>query len=175
MGEVREENQRLRMYLDQIMKDYKTLQMQFYDVVRQEAKESTEKASILQIEEPEFVSLSLGRVSSDPKKDEKNKTTSKVEDDGVKGGLSLGLDCKFEVLNPSPENSFGGPKEDAGESWPPSKSLKTMRTGDDEISQQNPAKRCRVSVRARCDTPTVSICFYTKVLRDDQLNFTFMD
>lgn len=156
MGEVREENQRLRMYLDQIMKDYKTLQMQFYDVVRQEAKESTEKASILQIEEPEFVSLSLGRVSSDPKKDEKNKTTSKVEDDGVKGGLSLGLDCKFEVLNPSPENSFGGPKEDAGESWPPSKSLKTMRTGDDEISQQNPAKRCRVSVRARCDTPTMN-------------------
>lgn len=177
MGEVREENQRLRMYLDKIMKDYKTLEMQFLDIVQQEAKEkSAEKASgALQIEEPEFVSLSLGRASNEIKMDMgKNNTTRKrKEDEQVKGGLSLGLDCKFKltktgpieevsVLNSSsPDNSFGGLKEDAGQTWPPGKTLKTMRTGDEESSQQNPTKRARVSVRARCDTPTVSTyCYY---------------
>lgn len=179
MGEVREENQRLRMYLDQIMKDYQTLQMQFHDIAQQESKRSTNTTTTSQptIEEPEFVSLSLGRTSSDSKKlDEKSKTSScklGQQDEQFKHGLALGLDCKFEVskmklpppeaLHPiiSPENSsFDGPREEASETnWPPSKMLKTMASGEvDEISQQNNnVKRARVSVRARCDTPTVSI------------------
>ena len=168
MGEVREENQRLRMYLDKIMKDYKTLEMQFLSIVRQESKESPENAGAPQIEEPEFVSLSLGRATNEIKRDEKNKnnTSKGKENEEVIGSLSLGLDCKFElskispseasVLNSSLENSLGGQKEDAGDAWPPGKLSKTMRTGDEESSQQNPPKRARVSVRARCDTPTVS-------------------
>ncbi|XP_022737105.1 probable WRKY transcription factor 72 isoform X2 [Durio zibethinus] len=168
MGEVREENQRLKMYLNRIMKDYHNLQMQFYDIVRQDAKNSTATTANNDhqeaVEEPELVSLTLGRFSSDSKKDDKNKTSSQgKEDERGKEGLSLGLDYKFEASksdlddealpNPSPANSCQEPKEE--ESWPPSKVLKTMRSGDDEALQQNPVKKARVCVRARCDTPTM--------------------
>lgn len=142
--------------------------MQFYDIIQQEeTKKSTEIVDNHQaFEEPEFVSLSLGRVVGEPKKDGKNITSSQGKDDvQVQEGLSLGLDCKFEISkseaneslpNPSPVNSFEETKEEAGETWPPSKVLKTMQSGDDEVLKQNPAKKARVSVRARCDTPTVS-------------------
>lgn len=177
MGEAREENQRLKKHLDRMVKDYQTLRMRFYDIVQQEGRNKHQE-----IEEPDhqFVSLSLGRVvPSDTKKNEKNiiasnSIQSKDDDDDEKSkeGLSLGLDCKFDLSkskelgdqslrNPSPFNSTSEEaKEEAGETWPPggNKALKTMRsTGDDEVSQQNPVKRARVSVRARCDTPTVSI------------------
>ncbi|XP_010256569.1 PREDICTED: probable WRKY transcription factor 72 isoform X2 [Nelumbo nucifera] len=168
MGEVREENERLKMILSRIVKDYQSLQMQFYGIVEQEeAKKSGDTAPVDQeIEEPELVSLSLGRTASEPKKDEKNSNSSKSKEDDDQEGLSLGLDCKFEVSkpastekasNPSQENSFEEPKEeDAGETWPPSKILKAMRSGDDEVSQQTHVKKARVSVRARCDTPTMN-------------------
>ena len=171
MGEVRKENQRLKIYLDRMMKDYRTLQVQFYDIIQQEeTKKSTDTVDDHQgTEEHELVSLTLGRISSEPKRDGKNNKTSsqgKNHDEQAKESLSLGSLCTFEASksgtnetlpNPSPENSFGEPKEEAGETWPPSKVLKTMRGGDDEVPQQNPAKKARVSVRARCDTPTVSI------------------
>ncbi|PSS07888.1 WRKY transcription factor 72 [Actinidia chinensis var. chinensis] len=165
MGEVREENQRLRMYLNRMMKDYQNLQMQFFDIVNQETKESTNTAQSDQemTEEPELVSLSLGRTSSDPRKDEKAIRKGK-EDQQDKEGLALGLHSNFEVsktgpidessIKPSPENSQEVNKE-AGESWPPQKGLKTVRSEDDEISQHNPVKKARVSVRVRCDTPTM--------------------
>ncbi|XP_062170048.1 WRKY transcription factor 72A-like isoform X3 [Alnus glutinosa] len=176
MGEVREENQRLKKHLDRMVKDYQTLQMRFYDIVQQKGRNKHQE-----VEEPDhqFVSLSLGRVvQSDTKKDEKNIIASnssqwKDDDDDEKSkeGLSLGLDCKFDLSkskelsdqslrNPSPFNSNSEEaKEDAGETWPPggNKGLKTMRsTGDDEVSQQNPMKKARVSVRARCETPTMN-------------------
>ena len=167
MGEVREENQRLKMYLNRIMKDYQNLQMQFYDIIRQDEKKSaaTTNNDHQEVEEPELVSLTLGRFSSDSRKDDKNKTSGQgKEEEKSKEGLSLGLDYKFEASksdvddeslpNPSPENSSQEPKEE--ETWPPKKVLKTVRSGDDEILQQNPVKKTRVSVRARCDTPTVS-------------------
>ncbi|KAK3226473.1 hypothetical protein Dsin_006335 [Dipteronia sinensis] len=177
MGEVREENQRLKIYLNRIMKDYKTLQMQFNDIVQQEAKKPTTDHSSndhhqeMEEEEPsdDLVSLSLGRSSSDSKKheDQKNKTTPSPDQDK---GLSLGLDYrKFEeskssdatqpLPNPSPDNSSEdqAPKEEAGETWPPSKVLKMMKSsGEDETLQQNSVKKARVSVRARCDTPTMN-------------------
>ncbi|KAE8124069.1 hypothetical protein FH972_018979 [Carpinus fangiana] len=166
MGEVREENQRLKKHLDRMVKDYQTLQMRFYDIVQQEGRNKHQE-----IEEPEFnVSLSLGRVPSDTKKEEKNMMVSstQLKDDendheqAAKEDLSLGLDCKFDLSksrelieslrNPSPFNSTSEEaKEEAA-----GRALKTIRsTGDDEISQQNPVKKARVSVRARCDTPTV--------------------
>lgn len=166
MGEVIEENQRLRMYLDQVMKDYRALQMQFHDMVQSEPNKSTSTVTNHQeTEEPELVSLSLGRSSSDGKKDDacKNPGKEKVDIDD-KEGLALGLDCKFgspKTLqtqtspNPSLETSSEEVKEEAGETWSPQKSVKNARNGEDEVSQQNPAKRARVSVRVRCDTPTV--------------------
>ncbi|PSR89641.1 WRKY transcription factor 72 [Actinidia chinensis var. chinensis] len=166
MGEVREENQRLRMYLDRMMKDYQNLQMQFHDIVNQEAKESTntDQSDQEMTDQPELVSLSLGRTSSDPRKDEKAIRKGK-EDQQDKEGLALGLQSHFEAsktgpidessIKLSPENSLEANKE-AGEIWPPKTGLKTMRNEDDEASQQNPAKKARVSVRVRCDTPTMN-------------------
>lgn len=176
MGEVIEENQRLKMYLDRVMKDYRALQMQFYEMVQQEPNKSSSTITTThqENEEPELVSLSLGRSSSDGKKDDnacKNHGKEKMNEDD-KECLALGLECKFELPknndNAQPENSPNPSlgtssdevKEEAGETWPPQKSSKTGRTGgEEEVSQQNPTKRARVSVRVRCDTPTVSeIC-----------------
>lgn len=175
MSEVRDENQRLKKYLDRITEEYQTLQMQFFDI-QQRASKSKDVAIASAInnynhqnEESELVSLSLGSFSSRPKKDEKNKNPSQgKENESDRESLSLGLDCKYEapkssattevrLSNPSPASSLEEvPKEEAGETWPPKKVLKTMRSIEDEVAQQNPAKKARVSVRARCDTPTVS-------------------
>ncbi|KAH7851265.1 hypothetical protein Vadar_009251 [Vaccinium darrowii] len=168
MGEVREENHRLKMHLNRIMKDYQTLQMQFDNIVKQEAKESPIIAHTQEaIDEPELISLSLGRsTSSEPRKDQnprKLKEDQEVHDEG----LALRLDSSaFEMpkIGPStenslkatsPENSLEANKE-ASEGWPPHKVLKTMRREDDEVSEQNPVKKARVSVRVRCDTPTMN-------------------
>ncbi|KAI3825665.1 hypothetical protein L1987_07206 [Smallanthus sonchifolius] len=174
MGEVREENQRLRVHLDQIMKEYQTLQKKFQDIIQQqEAASTTELNTAInhnnepQInDESELVSLSLGRTTSTDltKKDKRCSIppTKSAE------GLGLGLECgKFEILspttlaessvNPSPDNSLEEAKGDGGETWTPQKPQTPKRSGDDlEVSQQNPAKKTRVSVRVRCDTPTMN-------------------
>ncbi|KAF8005575.1 hypothetical protein BT93_K0003 [Corymbia citriodora subsp. variegata] len=179
MSQVREENQKLKMYLNQITRDYRTLQMKFYDAVKQEAgsKKSADAAEgsrrEIDWESDELVSLSLGRTTSGSNKlllEDKNKSLGQgnenPNDHKFEEGLGLRLDYKFEVSksgtaeslpDPSPDTSIGEAKEVAGETWPPSKVLKTMRTGgDDEVSQQNAVKKARVSVRARCDTPTMN-------------------
>ncbi|KAI6683008.1 hypothetical protein NL676_028921 [Syzygium grande] len=197
MGEVREENQRLKTYLDRIMKEYKTLQMQFFHIVkpdREQKKPSDNEAAAngnderQQTEESEeLVSLSLGRATSSEhseKDDEKNKSSISSREgktlflENISKGQDLGLslDCKssdalrmslVEALLKNNNNNKSSPatsfedhlKEEAGQTWPPSKVLKTMRSdGDDEVSQQNPPKKARVSVRARCDTATVQRC-----------------
>uniref|UniRef100_A0A7N1A6X2 WRKY domain-containing protein n=1 Tax=Kalanchoe fedtschenkoi TaxID=63787 RepID=A0A7N1A6X2_KALFE len=59
--------------------------------------------------------------------------------------------------NTSADNSLDEEKKEdvMGETWPPPKTLK--RSGEDEIdSHHNNGKRARVSVRARCDTPTMN-------------------
>ncbi|XP_009601191.1 WRKY transcription factor 72B-like [Nicotiana tomentosiformis] len=178
MREVMEENQRLRTHLDRIMKDYRNLQMQFHDIAQKEVEKSSSTVNTTHHESDEeadqLVSLSLGRTSSDMKKEELSKIFSKdkahynEEEEHKAGGLTLGLDCKFEMSakttpttesSPvilSPENSLEETKEENGETWPPNKILKTMRNGDDDVSQQNPTKRARVSVRVRCDAPTMN-------------------
>ncbi|XP_068653593.1 WRKY transcription factor 72A-like [Aristolochia californica] len=169
MGEVREENERLKITLARIVKEYQSLQLQFYDIVNlEQAKKSTESASNDQeIEEPELVSLSLGTTASGSKKEDKGGNSSKSkEDEQLKEGLTLGLDFKFEESdsgpagapsNRSPENcSEEGKGEEMGEPWEPSKILKNVRNGDDEVSQQAHAKKARVSVRARCEAPTMN-------------------
>ncbi|KAI4319129.1 hypothetical protein MLD38_032765 [Melastoma candidum] len=174
MTQVKEENERLKSYLSQIMRDYRSLQMRFMEESKRELnvssvvdKRGDEQRKLEEADD--LVSLSLGRASSsiDPKKGEKKDHVSEKKYDDEEG-LVLGLDCKFEASksgtteslpNRSPENSFEEePKEDAGETWPPGKALNTKRSsnGDDEVLQQNPVKKARVSVRARCDTPTMN-------------------
>ncbi|OIT33968.1 PREDICTED: probable WRKY transcription factor 61 [Nicotiana attenuata] len=169
MKEVMKENLRLKMHLDRIMKDYRNLQLQFHNIVQRDAEKSN--ISIIntrhaECNEAEFVSLSLGRTSSDTKKEELSKILSKekAEEEDNKGGLTLGLDCKFDLsvkttptefstANLSEENSSEEVKDEKGETWPPHKILKTMRNGEDEL---NPSKRAKVSVRVRCDAPTMN-------------------
>lgn len=168
MGEVIEENQRLKTRLNRILNDYRTLQMQFHSIVEQETKDCSAKPNNDEetMEEAELVSLSLGRIPV-PRNNEKGKVPKTLKEE--EEGLSLGLECKFEtsksgsttehVANPSPTNSVEEvPKEEAaGESWAASKGHKTHRDGGEvEFSQQNPAKKARVCVRARCDTSTVN-------------------
>ncbi|XP_062160941.1 WRKY transcription factor 72A-like isoform X3 [Alnus glutinosa] len=174
MDEVKEENERLKMLLARIGKDYQSLQMQFYDILQQEeAKSNTDTTFNYQAkEEPELVSLSLGMKSTDQAKKHENKNSNifsnggQDQDEELNGQLSLRLDCRFEPssnedsrnINASSNNSFEELKEEEPtEIWPPSKILKTARsTGDDEVLLQNPLKKARVSVRARCDTPTMN-------------------
>jgi hypothetical protein len=170
MGEIREENERLKMLLARIVKDYQSLQTHYSHILQQEAKSKDTVPSHQAKEEHELVSLSLGMTSSEPKKEDKknNNFSNGQEEEKLNGELSLGLDYSFErsstenVRNNScSNNSIEEQKEEEPtEIWTPSKILKTMKSGDEEVLQQSQVKKARVSVRARCDTPTVSIKFY---------------
>ncbi|WOL09039.1 putative WRKY transcription factor 72 isoform X1 [Canna indica] len=190
MGEVREENERLKLMLSQIVKDYQHLQRKFYDLIQQDHRQISKNPLSTtsndakngnnngleggEEEEPEeLVSLTLGTSSSStgPKKAEEINPMKESLNGDEKGGgaddadLSLGLDLKIEgfrnkspnneLIGESPENSLEEGKE-LEETWPPSKILKNLRSGDDEVSQQPQVKKARVSVRARCDAPTMN-------------------
>ncbi|XP_065847634.1 WRKY transcription factor 72B-like isoform X2 [Euphorbia lathyris] len=173
--EVREENEKLKKHLGQMMKDYQALQMQFYEIIQQEERKKS-KVTVtennyekVEAADHQLVSLSLGRFSGESKKDEKTKTCSqgiilKEEDEDQKSDnrdLSLALKSKFEASESdgneanlekrSPVSSFEEPKEDSSETWRPNN-----QKGEDEVVQQNPLKKTRVSVRVRCDTPTMN-------------------
>jgi hypothetical protein len=166
MGDVREENHRLKMMLERIEKDYQSLQLRFFDILQHEtsSKQSTDSApSHDETEESnELVSLCLGRSPSEPKKEEKSTNSAKSrENEELKANLTLGLDSKIltsteTASNPSPAESVEEPKEEAGETWPPSKIIPKRNGDHDEAAQQSQAKRARVCVRTRCETPTVS-------------------
>ncbi|KAK7340509.1 hypothetical protein VNO77_21215 [Canavalia gladiata] len=160
MGEVKEENERLKMMLEQVEKDYHTLQLRFFDILNKGVTNSS--TSHDETEEPELVSLCLGRSPKEPKKEARNGNSNKPrEKEDVEANLTLGLlDCKHELSmdavsdNLSPFNSSDEPKEAEAEgALPTNKSPKVI---NDDISDQIPAKRARVSVRARCDTPTMN-------------------
>ncbi|KAK2972395.1 hypothetical protein RJ640_010832 [Escallonia rubra] len=170
MREVREENTRLKMMLEQIEKEYKSLQRHFIDIFQQETKKNSNIPVITldeRIKEPELVSLRLGLSPSEPHKDDNTNSSSKIREEQLNSGLKLGLDYNLRrsksdlmelVSDTSPENSLEErKKEEAGETRPPSKvSTTTAESGDDEQSQLSSVKRARVSVRARCDTTTMN-------------------
>ncbi|KAK7274746.1 hypothetical protein RIF29_15844 [Crotalaria pallida] len=186
MGEVREENERLKFLLARLVKDYESLQTNFLEILQQDRKEEATKPTCTTTtttinEESDTISLSLGIMSSSkgqPTMDEKKNSTRigkrELDDDEdyLHKGLALGLDIKFDPTsspaegdvtnNNSAQSSFDneeGKEEEPIEMWPPSKVLKTMKTEDkSENSQQTQLKKTRVSIRARCDTQTVQRC-----------------
>ncbi|KAG8045918.1 hypothetical protein GUJ93_ZPchr0008g12328 [Zizania palustris] len=195
MGEVREENERLKTLLSHIVRDYKSLQMHFLDAVKvKERAPDDHKAPAAEpdddeADEPEdLVSLSLGTRpkpnAGAPRKghDRTSSSSSSGAETGNDGQLSLGLsfargggtnppssddDDKASlalppVLNLSSDSSGDEPGhvQQAG-ACPPSKACRSSSAGngaDDEVlqQQQQANKKARVSVRVKCDTPTMN-------------------
>lgn len=182
MGEVREENKRLKTMLSRIVEDYRSLQLHFHEVLEKgQAKKFSDPSTIMATnnEESELFSLGLGTSTSMHKKEEKNSAAEgKGREDFMsikEEGLSLGLSaCKDgatdniakihpDVMNLSPEVSSEDAKDDAMEAadqqWPSNKTQKNLRNvgtePEDDIGPLPQAKKARVSVRARCDAPTV--------------------
>lgn len=168
MGEVKEENERLKMMLSRVEKDYHSLQLQFFDILHKEdSNKGVEDSSTShdEDEKPELVSLCLGRSPREYKKEARiknSKCNKPREKEDMEVNLSLGLDSKYMlsmelVPDLSPMNSSEESKEVEAEGTLSTNDPKKVINVHDDISDQMPAKRVRVSVRARCDTPTVSI------------------
>ncbi|WOG88819.1 hypothetical protein DCAR_0208054 [Daucus carota subsp. sativus] len=186
MDQVREENGRLKLVLSNIMKDYKTLQQQIDNITRTDHHQQQEEdnrscddkdaadSSQEEDDHDELVSLSLGRSSSLEAKNKDlavHKVIKKDEDgdDDMERGLALRLDGRSydfsgddEIASGVSRNQSSREVEGDGASDQttryPRKDSKTMSTsGDDEnVLQQSPAKKARVSVRAICSGPTMN-------------------
>ncbi|XP_016490249.1 putative WRKY transcription factor 72 [Nicotiana tabacum] len=180
VNELRLENARLRVLLEQIRKDYNSLQTRFSNICQPDHKRSVSPTCTTENvaeEEYELVSLRLGRSPSrneQYKKDDKRRHSCQSSD-----GLKLGLDYNNEVpksdpmklhTDPSPDKVLETKTVDARESGPASEVDRTMRRDDNEVSQPRPSvkragddevsqpnvKRARVSVRTKCDYPTIN-------------------
>ncbi|XP_022987187.1 probable WRKY transcription factor 72 [Cucurbita maxima] len=162
MREVREENERLKKCLDETMKNYETLKRQLHEMGQtREAKKSTQTTAIAihnhEVEEmDQMVSLTLGRrlfnnISSPTKSDPQNV--------GFLGVAETNVQTPSTHQTQTPTDSEAK-EEETTPIWPPGKSMKGLPappTGEDEVSRQNPPKKPRVSVRARCDAPLVQM------------------
>jgi len=188
MGEVREENERLKTTLSRIVSQYQSLHTHFLDVVK--VHEQAAKAKLPAAPAPslptgaddadDLVSLSLGTRSNGARHKGHERSSSSsgtAETAADEGQLSLGLgiarrsglsadDDKASgasaapVLNLSSDSSSAGdtakpPAKDA-DACPPGTARKSPSAGecaDDEVQQQ--AKKARVSIRVKCNTPTM--------------------
>lgn len=170
MNKIKLENARLKLLLQQIEKDYTSLQTRFFNICQPDFKKSSGSPTcthenIADEEESELVSLRLGRSpspSENKKVDKKRSYDKTIEDspscnDQSSNGLKLGLDYSTGVS----ESEFIKPSNDPSPG-PTSEVVKTVKKcndesikKDDEVSQPN-VKRARVSVRTKCDYPTVS-------------------
>uniref|UniRef100_A0A0E0JF08 WRKY domain-containing protein n=1 Tax=Oryza punctata TaxID=4537 RepID=A0A0E0JF08_ORYPU len=197
MGEVREENERLKTMLTRIVSDYQSLHMHFLDVVKVKKQTAADdKAAELAADdeaaadddEPDdLVSLSLctrpnaaAAAAARRKGHERTSSSSssggETRGDHDDGRLSLGLSCArgvasddddkasralppMPVLNLSSDSSGDATGAGAGEPTQPNKASRSSSGGDgadDEVLQQQQAKKARVSVRVKCDTPTMN-------------------
>ncbi|KAI4973891.1 hypothetical protein ZWY2020_041672 [Hordeum vulgare] len=180
MGEVRKENERLKTLLSRMVEDHRSLQKQF-DVLHQQGRgknpavgspEHTSPA-----EGPGFISLRLGTSAGTSRQnmgEEIKGNTNNPDGKGISLGPSSargavgartdGSETKVgpDVVTLSPG---GSSEEDATTETTttsaPSKAAKIPRStggveAEEEVAQQPLAKKARVSVRARCDTPTMN-------------------
>ncbi|KAL5722652.1 WRKY transcription factor [Ranunculus cassubicifolius] len=122
MCAVKEENERLKMLLDHIVKEHRTLQTRLFTIVHNEQplNSISTTSSLVQVEEPHDLLLSLGTGSRDIRKE------------GTSSGKSKEIHEDYKLFDPSHD---------------------TMKIDEDELP---PQKKTRVSVRARCDGPTMN-------------------
>ncbi|XP_015962794.1 probable WRKY transcription factor 72 [Arachis duranensis] len=159
-GEVKEENGRLKMITERVEENYHSLQLQFFDIFTKKAfKEVVSDSATNTIgdeteEEHELVSLCLGRNPSKHNKDvarignnSKNKV-NKENEEFEKPCLTLGLDSKCVLPKESAEETLSSITQ--------KHQVKVKNSSNDGSSDQMAAKRARVSVRARCDSPTMN-------------------
>ncbi|CAI0453551.1 unnamed protein product [Linum tenue] len=196
MGEVREENERLKLTLDKMMRDYSSLRRNFLDFLGNQATATASSSSKMLAaavdRDDQELSLCLGS-GAGTKEDrihEKSSSTSTTtttssgnsKEEEVKAGscsLTLGrgltmdhhhakfpvdnLGCSLDHnTNINPRGDDESVKEDkaAAETWDPSKApAKRVHSTEDDSSypdDKTQAKRARVCVRARCQTPTMN-------------------
>ncbi|XBI35286.1 hypothetical protein VPH35_120982 [Triticum aestivum] len=180
MGEVRKENERLKMMLSRMVEDHRSLQKQF-DVLHQQGRGknlavgSPDHTSL--VDGPGFVSLRLGTsavMSRQNMGEEIKDSTNNPDDKGIFLGLSSacgavgartdGSETKVrpDVVTLSPRGSSEGEAAETTTSAAASKMAKNPRITvsgaetEEEVARQPLAKKARVSVRARCDTPTMN-------------------
>ncbi|KVH96144.1 DNA-binding WRKY [Cynara cardunculus var. scolymus] len=162
MGQVRQENQKLKHTLTRVLKDYKLSQMHFNDFFQQEVPKSSEclAPDHQEGDGTELISLSLGTLSSHkPKRDGPKKVncfSKSKEDSDDDQELKLGLGCEFD-LTPTRVVINDLKKDETTQIMePPVNSLKTQRIEDNDLLDQIPLKKARVSVKVICDTQTMN-------------------
>ncbi|KNA13338.1 hypothetical protein SOVF_117510, partial [Spinacia oleracea] len=180
MSEVKQENERLKKMLERIENDYRCLQTRFFDILQHQQSASTisddnNKSLTIetQKEEEAQVSLCLGlqvnninkRKKDDTITNNNSRSSSIVREDAklMSEGLSLGRPPSIDLSDKQGSERSAEIDDTKEETWPPSKVLKTMEDSfkeeeeeEEATPQPNIIKRARVSVRARCDTPTMN-------------------
>ncbi|CAI0453553.1 unnamed protein product [Linum tenue] len=179
MGEVREENERLKLTLDKMTRDYSSLRRNFLDFLGNQATATASSSSKMLAaavdRDDQELSLCLGSRAA-AKDDRRNNKEEEVKAGSCSLTLGRGLtmdhdDAKFPVdnlgcflhhnTNINPRGDDESVKEDkaAAETWDPSKApaKRVHCTEDDSYpDDKTQAKRARVCVRARCQTPTMN-------------------
>ena len=191
MGEVREENERLKTLLSHIVRDYQSLQMHFHDAVKVKQQAAAADKMIptavplpAEADVPlpnaaaadDLVSLSLGSGCYSRRKGaphERTASSSSGTETDQDDQLSLGLSSRRStdgddrqasrpsaapLLNLSSDSSADDAAEPSQKlpaaGCPPTSKARKSPGAEDEVIQQQ-AKKARVSVRVKCDTPTV--------------------